>query len=451
MKFPGLNALQILEKRNRYYATSTDTSRVIPDRREGVFVIDVDGLRFIDLNCGASVLNLGQNTKVVNAIVEATGRNLFTEHHQGPNTDAIALAEILAEQSPVKKPSKVFFTSSGTEANEAAKKLSEAYRYHRSEKKKRKKGLYFLNGFAGRTHGTLIATTSNPEAQRNPYWNDCDKLNSCYLPYPQKGYDWKELKTCLQEGRDLFGNTFLLEEVDYLLMELPCQGEGGVIPVDEEGLKYLFQTTQQAGIFFIADIVQCGMGRTGSIFACDRFPWFKPDMLTMAKALAGGISAGAVIFRADLDWKPNEHSNTFGGHPIAMSAALAAMRETERLITEGAVERLAKSLETRLRGLAEQFSDLILEVRGWGAMWGIEVRGSALKARLITQGEEIVNETGCGLMLLGAGNEFNHVVRVMPPLVITEQELDLAFSLLEKIFYSLQKEVEIALEQHFIR
>lgn len=451
MRFPGPKALEILKDQNHYYATNTATSRIVPHKRRGVFVIDVDKFPFLDLNCGASVATLGQHPKVVQAIVKAAERNLFTEFHQGPNADGVALAKILTEKSPVKKPSKAFFTSSGTEANEAAIKLAEAYRYHRGEKEKRKKTLYFLNGFAGRTHGTLSATTSDPMAQRNPYWKHCDRLDSCYLPYPQKGHNWKELKTCLEEGRDLFGNTFLLEEVDYLLIEFPCQGEGGVIPLDEEGLKYLFQITQQAGIFFIADVIQCGMGRTGSIFGCDSFSWFQPDMLTMAKALAGGMSAGAVIFRADLDWKPKEHSNTFGGNPVAMSAALVAIKETERLIKKGAVKRLARSLETRLEYLAKQFPDLILEVRGWGAMWGIEVRGSLLKTSLITRGEDIVNETGCGLMLLGAGNENNHVIRVMPPLVITEQELDLAFSLLKKTFDSVQKEMETALDQNFIR
>ena len=454
MKFPGPKAIEILRKRDRYCATSTYSSRVVPDRREGSVVIDCDGFPFIDLNCGASVLNLGQCEEVADAIGEAAHRNIFTEFHQGPNADGVAFAEILAEQSPVKKPSKVFYANSGTEANEAAIKVCEAHRYHLGEKENRKKGFYFLNGFAGRTHGTLVATTSNPEAQRNPFWNHCDKLNSCYLPYPRRGRAYAELQTCLREGRDLFGNRFSLEEIDHLLIELPCQGEGGVFPVDEEGLRYLYHITQDAGIFFIADVIQCGMGRTGSIFGFDCFPWLKPDILTMAKALAGGVSTGAAIFRADIDWKPNEHSNTYGGHPVAMSAALVALKETERLIKEGVVERLATSLETRLQGLAEQFPDLILEVRGWGAMWGIEVRGPQLKSRIITLGEEIVEETGCGLLLLGAGNQTGSpvdVVRVMPPLNITQEDIDCAFDVLKKVFTKVHREFEDISYTHFIR
>ena len=456
MVFPGPRAVKYLERRRRYYATSTDSSRVIPDpdRYEGSFIFDVDGNKFLDLHCGASVATLPASMSIRKAAGYQLMRGRFTEHHSNPNPGGIDAAEFLAKLSPVKKPSKVFFSNSGTEANEAARKLCEAYRYHRGEKERRSRAIYFLNGFAGRTHGSLVATTSKPETQRNPYWDHCDEINSLYLPFPQKGKGWRVFRTLFAEEKDLFGKPLKLAEVDRLLIELPCQGEGGVLPVDEDGLRLIYEKTQKAGVIFIADVIQCGMGRTGTLFGCDIFPWLKPDIMTMGKALAGGISpVGATIFRADLDWKRGEHSNTFGGNPLAMTAALAALAETEHLIKEGVVEKLAKDLEAGLQSLAQNFPDFILEIRGLGAMWAMELINSGAKERLIEIGEEMVNETGCGLLLLGAGNVHNpnSAVRLMPPLTISEEELKLAFELLMKAFATLRKEVERSLTTSFVR
>lgn len=453
MRFPGPKAKEYLLRRRKYYATSTDSSRVVPCRRVESYVIDVDGFWFLDLHCGASVMNLPNSKLIERVVTRQFKENRFTEHHSNPSPGAIEVAELLAERSPVKKPSKVFFSNSGTEANEAARKLCEAYRYHRGERETRSRAIYFLNGFAGRTHGSLPATTSKPEGQRNPYWSHCDQINSLYLPFPQRGKDWSLLPALLARERDLLGKPLKLAEVDWLLIELPCQGEGGVLPIDEEGLRLIYEKTQEAGIFFIADVIQCGVGRTGTMFGCDIFPWLRPDILNMGKALAEWSPVGATIFRADLDWKPGEHSNTFGGNPVAMASALAAFEETERLIEDGTVERLGSALESGLEELAKNFPDFILEIRGLGAMWAMEIINSSAKARLIEIGEEMVEETGFGLLLLGAGNVHNpnNAVRLMPPLTITNVELARAFSLLTTAFTMLRKETEKSLTESFIR
>lgn len=452
-KFPGPNAIQYLEKLKKYYATTTITSRVVPERREGSRIIDVDGFQFLDLHGGASVMTLPESDLIKREAIAQILKNRFTEHHSTPNPGAIDCAEFLTIKSPVKKPSKMFWSNSGTEATAAARKLCEAYRHHNGEKEKRNKTIYFVNGFAGRTHDSLAGTTSNPEAQRDPFWNEWDKQHSIYLPYPQKGKNNMEFRLCLLYGKDYFGNRFSLEEVDHLLIELPCQGEGGVIPVDKECLRFLCERMREAGVFVIADCVQCGMGRSGTLFGCDRFSWFEPDILTMGKALGGGFAIGATIFRADLDWRPKEHSNTFGGHPVTMAAALAALEETERLINDGSIKRLEKNLETRLRNLVGFFPDFILEIRGMGAMWALEIITENARDRLIRIGEELVNENSCGLLLLGAGNAHNpnNAIRVMPPLTITDEELCYAFSLLVTAFHMLRQETEDALNHHFIR
>lgn len=137
-----------------------------------------------------------------------------------------------------------------------------------------------------------------------------------------------------------------------------------------------------------------------------------------------------------------------------MAAALAALEETERLINDGSIKKLEQQLASRLQKLAECFPDFIKEVRGIGAMWALEIVTESARDRLIQIGEEMVNETGCGLLLLGAGNVHtpNHAIRIMPPLTITDDELNYAFSLLSTAFTMLlRKEVENALDRHFIR
>lgn len=452
-RFPGPRAIKYLERLKKYYATTTITSRVVPERRVGSRIIDVDGFQFLDLYGGASVMTLPESDLIKREAIAQIVKNRFTEHHSTPNPGAIDCAEFLATRSPVKKPSKMFWSDSGTEANAAARKLCEAYRYHHGEKEGRNKTIYFVNGFAGRTHDSLAGTTSNPEAQCNPFWTEWDQEHSVYLLYPQKGKDNFEFHLELQYGRDYFGNRFSLKEVSHLLIELPCQGEGGVIPIDESDLRFLYEKTQEAGVFFVAGCIQCGMGRTGALFGCDIFPWLQPDILTMGKALGGGMAIGATIFRADLDWRPKEHSNTFGGHPVAMAAALAALKETEKLINDGMVKKLERMLESRLKKLAEIFPDFITEIRGTGAMWALEIIMGNARDRLVQIGEEMVNETGCGLLLLGAGNVHtpNHAVRIMPPLTITQEDLNHAFILLTTAFYMLRRETENALSHHFIR
>lgn len=452
-KFPGPNARMYREELEKYYATTTISTWFFPDRREGSRVIDVDGSSAIDFHGGASVMTLPESDLIKRETIAQILKNRYTEFHSNPNAGGINCAKFLATRSPVKKPSKVFWSNSGAEANVAALKACAGKRFHDGEGNQRNKAIYCVNGFAGRLYNVLAGTTSNPLAQRNPFWTEWDEEHSLYLLYPQKGKDNRELYLELQQGRDYFGKRFSLEEVSHLLIELPCQGEGGVIPVDEDDLKFLYEKMREAGVFLIADCVQCNMGRTGTLFGCDIFPWFQPEILTMGKALGGGFAIGATIFRADLDWRPKEHSNTFGGHPVTMAATFAALEETQQLINNGAVKKLEQQLASRLQKLAECFPDFVTEVRGMGAMWALEIVTESARDRLVQIGEEMVNETGCGLLLLGAGNVHtpNHAVRIMPPLTITDEELDYAFSLLATAFTMLQKEIENALGLHFIR
>ena len=428
MTFPGTTTLAVLEDTATYYATNTMDSRILAARGDNAIITDPDGNTFIDLHCGAGVNNLGMNNLPIIAAIQAQLQTgiIHAEHHNAPNPLATELSELLARTCPVFQPAKVFLSNSGAEANEAAIKLCQAVNFHIGPPLQRSKAIYFENGFAGRTHGVLSATSSNPSVQRDPYWNHCDQENSIYLPYPSKK------NTALLQERLEKTN---LEEVDRLLIELPCQGEGGIIPADEDTLYHLYDTTQKAGIIWITDAIQCGMGRCGVLYGPEVFPWLTSDILTLAKALGGGIPMGAIIFRADFDWQQGEHSNTFGGGPLASRVALTVIDQVSRLLAHGTVgfiSGIMKAFEQRFLT-----HPCITDVRGIGAMWAIELTSPALRETLIRMGEETKSSQGHGLKLLGAGKKS---VRIMPPLTIEQGLLTHALETIDGMLSEIDKQ-----------
>ncbi|MDP3769840.1 MAG: aspartate aminotransferase family protein [Candidatus Sungbacteria bacterium] len=416
--FPGPNAIQILKDAQEFYATSTNDSRAFIEIGNGPYVWDVDGNKYIDMHCGAGVANLGHNhapsMQIIINHLQKTGI-VHTEHHNAFNPAAIELAKFLAMNTPVPKPAKVFLSNSGAEANVAAIKACQAYRFHQGERQARCKAIYFENGFAGRMLGLLAGTSSNPAAQRDPYWTHCDQENTIYLPYPTKA-NHNLLKKRIAE--------ISLDEVDYLLIEIPCQGEAGIIPSDEEALKYVYKITTEAGILWIADSIQCGIGRVGTLWGCDIYPWLKPDILTLAKALGGGLPIGATIFSSYLDWKKGEHSNTFGGNPLISRLALTVLACVQKLLEKGAVNTIEMAMRKRLHILRQH--PMVQDTRGMGAMWAVELADAKLRDRLIDICEEMALTDCCGIKLLGAGKTS---VRLMPPLTISPKDLRLALDL----------------------
>lgn len=417
MTYPGPRAVAILKDAEKFYATSTNNSRAIIERGDGSYLYDVDGYKYIDMHCGAGVTNLGHNhqpsLQIIIRQIQTTGI-IHTEHHNAFNPTAIELSKFIAIHSPVRKPSQIFLSNSGAEANEAARKLCEAYRFHRNEQQSRPKAIYFENGFAGRTRGVLVATTSNPTVQRNPYWDHCDQENSVYLPYPTK-----QNSSLLRKKLSKLD----FSPIDRLMIELPCQGEAGIIPADEETLQYLYEATRHAGILWIVDSVQCGIGRVGTLFGCDFYPWLKPDILTLAKGLGGGFPMGATIFHSDLDWQEGEHSNTCGGNPVISRLALTVLACVQELIASGAVKRIEQTMHKRLHILRGH--PMVRDTRGVGAMWALELPSVKVRNRLIDIGEEMAQTDTCGLKLLGAGKS----VRLMPPLTMSPKDLTFALDL----------------------
>ena len=433
--FPGPAAQDVLDLNERYYAKTTISSRIVPHIGRGAIVTDIDGYNFIDLDCGAGVNNLGHcHPEIVEASCDQAKILGFAEHHNGPNWYGANLAMELATKSPVamyrNEYPKVFLSSTGTETNEAALKLCRNHRLYVSKEPNRTRAIYFKNGFAGRTRGSLVATSSKPAWQRDPFWDFQDQINTKYLPYPRESHDWNELK------KEFDGLN--LAEYDHILMEVPVQGEGGIFPVDESALKYIYEKAKDADVIFISDCVQTGLGRVGTLFGCDIFDWFHPDILTLSKALGGGDTPiGATIFRRDLDWVESKmHSNTWGGGPKASRVALTALRVVKEIIEEGRIEKITHILDKRLRELYQY--KCVEDVRGKGAMWGVEFSKTAIRDEIVKRGEELVLEEDYGLKLLSAGNEINdNVIRIMPPLIISDDLLNLAIDLLHKVIRTL--------------
>lgn len=428
--FPGPAAQAVLDLNKKYYATNTVSSRIVPHIGRGAVIIDIDDYKFICLHCNAGVTNLGySNENIVEASCDQEKILPFAEHHNGPNWHGAHLAMELSTKSPVaryrREYPKVFLSNSGTEANEAAFKLCRNYRLYVTREPNRIKAIYFKNGFAGRTRGSLVATSSRPAVQRDPFWSDHDKINTEYLPYPRESYDWHDFKKEF--------DAIDLSKVDHILMELPMQGEGGMIPADENAVKYIYEKAKEADVIFISDCVQTGIGRVGTVFGCDLFPWFRPDILTMGKALGGGIPVGATIYRRDLDFvRSGLHSNTFGGGPVVSRVALSVLSEVEKIIAIGRVSEISCILDSSLRKLYKY--RCVTDVRGKGAMWAVELSSEALRDTVINRGEELVLEEEYGLRLLSAGAK---AVRIMPPIIISDGLLNLAMNLLDKVIRTL--------------
>ena len=365
-------------------------------RGEGLHVWDADGRRYLDFAGGIATTALGHCHPRVVAALEAQVHTLWhvtNLYHTGP---PVELAERLCANSFAER---VFFCNSGGEANEAALKL--ARRFQRDAGQDRFEIVVFDGGFHGRSLFTLSATAN---------------------PAYKQGFE--PLVPGIREAR--FGD---LDSVDAVLgpqtaavLVEPVQGEGGVRPATREFLQGLRERCDANGSLLIFDEVQCGMGRTGELFAYQHYG-VVPDVMTLAKALGNGIPIGAMLTTARIGGAlvPGTHGSTFGGNLLAAACAVAVLDE----LTEGGVlahsKRVAEYLENGLEKLAHDLGDRVAELRGLGLLRGIEVRGEAGKVVDAAREE--------GLLVITAGAD---VVRLAPALTVGEAQIDEALPILER-------------------
>ncbi len=354
---------------------------------KGVTVRDVDNRPFYDFTSGIGVHNVGYGrTKVVEAI-QAQAAKLTHSSNLFANEPATRLAAKLVELSGL--GGKVFFCNSGAEANEAAIKLARRWG---SANGGRYEVVTFRQGFHGRTLATVAATGQS---------------------WCQEGYDPLPAGFVYADYNDIESVKAAVTDKTVAIMLEAVQGEGGVTPATPEFIEGVRALCDEKNLLMICDEVQCGMGRTGTWFAWQGYN-VKPDLFTLAKALADGIPMGALVSNAKFAdvFSASSHASTFGGNPVAAAAALAVISIIEE---DGLLKRATEVgalFREALQGFVDQY-DKLLEVRGKGLMLGLVVDGDP-KAVVDALRDQ-------GLLALTAGGG---VVRFLPPLTLKEEDLE---------------------------
>jgi 4-aminobutyrate aminotransferase len=432
---PGPRALAIIERDHRTLSPSfTRQYPLVAARGAGAIVEDVDGNRFLDMNAGIAVVAAGHcHPRIVEAIREQAGKLIHMSGTDFYYENMVELAERLAAVAPGGGPRRVYFGNSGTEAVEAAMKMA---RYHTG----RDKFIAFLGGFHGRTMGALSLTGSKA-VQRKGFGPLVPGVIHAPYAYCYRCAYNRKPETCAVECVKHIEETLLTsiapaEEVAAIVLE-PVQGEGGYVVPPRKFFDELGRVAAKHGILIVADEVQSGMGRTGKMWASDHFD-FAPDILAVAKGIASGMPLSATIARAELmQWKPGAHASTFGGNPVAVSAAIATLELLEQELVDNAARIGAHILE-RLADWPRRFAP-VGEVRGLGLMIGVEfVRDQQTRERapeLRDRVEQLAFERG--VLTLGAGQ---NTLRLSPPLIITRDQADFAVDTLEECLRIVQRE-----------
>jgi len=430
-ELPGPRARAVIERDRAVISPSyTRCYPLVAKKGEGAIVEDVDGNRFLDFNAGIAVCSTGHCHPGVVAAIRRQSAELI--HMSGTDfyyENMVTLAERLAATALGGGPHKVYFGNSGTEAIEAAMKLA---RYATG----REKFVAFYGGFHGRTMGSLSLTASKV-VQRRGFGPLVPGVHHVPYPYPYRfaGNVDQCAEASLEAIELLFRTTVPADDVAAFVVE-PIQGEGGYVVPPKRFFEGLQELAKRHGILIVADEVQCGVGRTGRMWASEHFD-LAPDIVASAKGIASGMPLGAMIARAELmTWSPGAHASTFGGNPVAAAAALATLDLLDEGLIDNARHR-GELLMDRMRTWPQRFAH-VGEVRGIGLMIGIEfVRDRASKERAPELRDSVENLAfERGLLVLGAGP---NSIRLSPPLIVSEEQCHWALDTLESCIAAIEK------------
>jgi 4-aminobutyrate aminotransferase/(S)-3-amino-2-methylpropionate transaminase len=401
-----------------------NTHGIFVDRAEGTRLWDVDGKEYLDFTSGIGVLNTGhRHPAVVAAVQDQLGRLMHTCFQVTMYEPYVELAARLCALVGGTGTHKGVLFATGAEAIENAVKIARAYT-------KRSAVVAFSGGFHGRTLLALTMTASSPGYRQNfgPFAADV-----YHTPFPDEYHGWTSDKA-IDALEELFSTEVMPEHVAAVVIE-PQLGEGGFIPAPAPFMQRLRAITERHGIVLIADEVQSGFGRTGRMFGYQH-AGIEPDLVVMAKSLAAGLPLSAVVGKAAMMDAPlpGGLGGTYGGNPLACAAALAVLDVFE---SEGLVAR-AVAIGDQLRaGLVRLQSRVpqIGDVRGLGAMLAIElVTNRATKTPDAELAQRAIDRArDRGLLLLKCGPHKN-VVRLLPPLTATADEVTSALAMLEAVF-----------------
>lgn len=378
---------------------------------EGCYVITEDGRKVLDFASGVAVNNLGfKNPEVVQAIREQLDTMIHVGHNVVYNESYVKLAEKLVELTG--GDTKVYFSNSGAEANDGAMKLAKYVT-------KRPGIIAFRNSFHGRTIGSLSITGSNSGYRKY------------YEPLMPAVY-WADYND-LEQFDAIFEKLIAPECVAAIIVE-PVQGEGGYVVPKPEFLKGLRKICDDHGIMLIFDEVQTGIGRTGELYAYQTFG-VKPDILTSAKALGGGVPLSAIIAKKEImdQWPAGAHGGTFGGNPLACAAGLKTLEIIERDHLLDNCKKQGAYFLDKLKELQAKYPARIKEVRGVGLMVAMELCDEAGKPDAKLTAAIKAGALEKDLLLLTCGSDHN-VVRFIAPLIVGKEEIDKAMDIIASVF-----------------
>ncbi len=373
---------------------------VVLDRGKGVYLYDLEGKEYLDFGAGIAVFSLGYGNEEYNEALKGQIDKLIHTSNLYYNVPMAEAADKLLKASGM---SRVFFTNSGTEAIEGAIKAARKYAWLK-DKSTDHEIIAMRHSFHGRSLGAL-SVTGNRHYQE-PFkpliggvkfadFNDLDSVKEAVTE-----------KTC----------AIILETV---------QGEGGIYPAEEGFLKGIKEICAEKDILLILDEIQCGMGRTGSMFAWQQYG-VEPDIMTCAKALGCGVPVGAFVLgekAAAKSLEPGDHGTTYGGNPLACAAVSKVFDLFEKQDILAHVREITPYLEEKLDALVDKY-DFLKERRGNGLMQGLEVMGRPV-------GEIVSRALANGLIVISAGT---NVLRFVPPLIISRSQIDEMTEKLEKSF-----------------
>jgi 4-aminobutyrate aminotransferase/(S)-3-amino-2-methylpropionate transaminase len=419
---PGPRSAEILSRGEHAIACAfAPVFPIVAAEGRGARLTDVDGNTFIDFTGGVGCLNVGYaHPKVVAAVQEQAARFLHTDFKVVPYETQVALAERLLARTPIDGAKKAAFFNSGAEAIENAVKLARLYTG-------RPAVIAFEGGFHGRTLLALSLTSkAHPyKAGLGPFAPEVYRV-----PFPQD-YRGPDSLTALAAIERAFVTQVAAETVAAVVVE-PVQGEGGFVPAPGDFMTGLRRLCSEHGIVLVVDEVQTGFARTGRMFAIEHYD-VEPDLVTIAKSVAGGLPLSGVLGRAEiLDAAGNAViGGTFVGNPVAQAAALAVLDaiDDEDLVERAAV--IGDAMRGRMLGWQDRFEQ-IGDVRGLGAMLALELVHDRDSKDPAPELVSAVRDRAFhdGLLLLDSGI-YSNVIRVLVPLTVTDAELDEAMGVWE--------------------
>jgi 4-aminobutyrate aminotransferase / (S)-3-amino-2-methylpropionate transaminase / 5-aminovalerate transaminase len=426
---PGPKSRALAERRSS--AVPRGLSHATPvyvARAEGATLEDVDGNRFIDLAGGIGCLNIGHRSPgVTKAIHDQTERFLHTCVQVTPYESYIRLAERLNKLTPGHFPKKTLFVNTGAEAIENAVKIARAFT-------KRPGIIAFEDAFHGRTMMTLALTSkTHPyKAGFQPFPGEVYRIPFAYcyrcsysLKYPSCDL------YCARHLEDTFKRVVAQEGVAAVIAE-PVLGEGGFVAPPPDYFKVLLEVCRKYNVLFIADEVQSGFGRTGALFACERYG-IEPDILVSAKSLGGGLPLAAITGRAEIMDAPGPGGlgGTFAGNPLSCEAALAVLDVFEQRDFYSRADELGAHFQKRAREWQKRWP-IIGEIRGLGGMQALEMVESPETRTPAADDTKKITQY-CyehGVIIISAGS-YSNVIRLLMPLVITDEQMNESLDVLE--------------------